>query len=368
MFYVTKLIVLPYLLPGNIELPKKKKTNFYAEGYKMHTLITGGAGFIGSHLVDRLLSLGNKVIVLDDLSTGSLSNLVNVRHNPNFSLITGSILDSKLVERVVSQVDCIFHLAAIVGVKLIVLDPVRCITVNVKGTEIVFDAAKHNNIPVVFASSSEVYGKSQSIPYEEDGDRILGSTNINRWSYAETKAIDEFLGLASARQGLPVVILRLFNCYGPRINESGYGTVVAQFIRQALKGEPITVFGNGQQSRCFTFVSDTVEAFVIASQNIKAHGQVFNVGTTRETTVLELANLIKSLTKSESPVTIVPYKDYYGQHYEDTMRRVPDLKKIQQVLSYNPAINLEEGLIKTINWCREHYNLNSSIEKPVSKR
>lgn len=333
----------------------------------MRTLVTGGAGFIGSHLVDRLLSLGNKVTVLDDLSTGSLSNLNNAQHNPNFSLIKGSILDYSLVERVAADTDCIFHLAAIVGVKLIVLDPVRCITVNVKGTENVFDAAKRYNIPVIFASSSEVYGKSQSIPYEEDGDRILGSTNINRWSYSETKAIDEFLGLASARQGLPVVILRLFNCYGPRINESGYGTVVAQFIRQALKGEPITVFGNGRQSRCFTYVSDTVEAFIAASQNKKAHGQVFNAGTTRETTVLELADLVKLLTKSESPVTIVPYQDYYGQHYEDTMRRVPNLKKIQQVLSYNPAVKLEEGLIKTINWCREHYNLNSLVDSPVSK-
>lgn len=333
----------------------------------MRTLVTGGAGFIGSHLVDRLLSLGHSVTVVDDLSIGSEKNLDEAKKYSNFSFVRGSLLDTELIDKLIDKTDCVFHLAAIVGVKIIVLDPVSCITVNVKGTEIVFTAAKRYKVPVIFASSSEVYGKSQSIPYEEDGDRILGSTNINRWSYSESKAIDEFLGLASARQGLPVVILRLFNCYGPRINESGYGTVVAQFIRQALKGEPITVFGGGQQSRCFTFVSDIVESFIMASQNTKAYGQVFNVGTTRETTVLELANLIKSLTKSESPVTIVPYKDYYGQHYEDTMRRVPDLKKIQQVLSYNPVIKLEEGLIKTIDWCREHYNLNASVDRPVSK-
>lgn len=333
----------------------------------MHALVTGGAGFIGSHLVDRLLSLGHSVTVVDDLSIGSEKNLDEAKKYSNFSFVRGSLLDIELIDKLIDKTDCVFHLAAIVGVKIIVLDPVSCITVNVKGTEIVFTAAKRYKVPVIFASSSEVYGKSQSIPYEEDGDRILGSTNINRWSYSESKAIDEFLGLASARQGLPVVILRLFNCYGPRINESGYGTVVAQFIRQALKGEPITVFGGGQQSRCFTFVSDIVESFIMASQNTKAYGQVFNVGTTRETTVLELADLIKSLTKSESLVTIVPYKDYYGQHYEDTMRRVPDLKKIQQVLSYNPVIKLEEGLIKTIDWCREHYNLNSSVDRPVSK-
>lgn len=333
----------------------------------MRALVTGGAGFIGSNLVDRLLSIGHGVTVLDDLSTGVKENLCEAARSSSFSFVEGSLLDYSLVEQLVAKSEHVFHLAAIVGVKFIVEDPVRCITVNVKGTEAVFSAAKRNNVPVVFASSSEVYGKSQTVPYEEDGDRILGSTNINRWSYSESKAIDEFLGLASARQGLPVAILRLFNCYGPRINESGYGTVVAQFIRQALKSEPITVFGDGQQSRCFTYVSDVVEAFILASTNPSAPGNVFNVGNTREITVLELAHIIKSLANSASPITMVPYRDYYGQHYEDTMRRVPNLNKIKRLLKYEPKVNLEDGLMQTILWCKKHYNLNGYISRVEAK-
>lgn len=321
----------------------------------MRALVTGGAGFIGSHLVDSLLATGEQVTVFDDLSTGSFKNIVNASKHTNFSLITGSILDLELVDRLVGESEYVFHLAAIVGVKLIVQDPVRCITVNVKGTEAIFSAAKKHGVPVIFASSSEVYGKSQAVPYKEDGDRILGSTNINRWSYAESKAIDEFFGLASARDGLPVTILRIFNCYGPRINESGYGTVVAQFIRQALKGEPITVFGDGKQSRCFTYVSDIVDAFLLASGRQEARGEVFNAGTKQEVTVLELANLIKKLTNSSSEVVLAPYQDYYGQHYEDTMRRMPDLHKIRMTLGYEPKVSLEKGLSCTISWCQNNY-------------
>lgn len=317
---------------------------------KKVVLVTGGAGFIGSHLVDALIARGESVLVVDDLSTGRLENIKHHLEDENFSFIHGSILDAEIMEKAVLQSSLIFHLAAMVGVKFIVHDPLKCITVNVRGTELLLFLAFQHKKKVILASSSEVYGKSERAPYSEEDERVLGSTNINRWCYSESKAIDEYFALAFARKGLPVVVLRLFNCYGPRINEEGYGTVVAQFLRQTLAGEAVTVFGDGKQTRCFTHVSDLVRAFLLASEKAEAAGKIFNVGSEDEIQILDLARLVKSLTGSSSPITLVPYQDYYGQSYEDTPRRVPNLTKARRLLGYTPIVSLEQGLQETLSW------------------
>ncbi|MBI2263671.1 MAG: GDP-mannose 4,6-dehydratase [Armatimonadetes bacterium] len=321
----------------------------------MKALVTGGAGFIGSHLTDRLLQEGASVVVLDDLSTGSIGNISRHLTNPAFRFVNGSILDIPVLESCISDCDIIYHLAALVGVKFIVQDPLKCIIANVTGTENVLSSAFRHWKKTVVASSSEVYGKSAGIPYREDQDRLLGATHINRWCYAETKAIDEYVAYAYGNKGLPIVILRFFNCYGPRINEEGYGTVVAQFVRQALRGDPITVFGDGAQTRCFTYVEDLVGGVMLASQSPSCEGEALNIGTDRPATIEALAHLIKELTGSSSEVKRVLYADYYGQSYEDTPHRVPDIGKARRLIGFEPQVDLREGLTRTIDWCRTYY-------------
>jgi UDP-glucose 4-epimerase len=320
----------------------------------MRALVTGGAGFIGSHLVDRLIERGDEVCVLDNLSTGRLENISHWLGHPRFSFVRDSILNRRVVTELAATSHIIYHLAAAVGVSYIVNDPLRAIVTNVQGTENVLAAAYRFRAKVVLASSSEVYGKNTAGPLREDDERVLGPTTINRWSYSCAKAIDEHFGFAYSARGLPLSMLRFFNSYGPRIHANGYGTVVARFVKQALNGEPLTVHGDGSQTRCFTFVEDTVSGILLAATVPAAEGQVFNIGNTSEISVLRLAQLVKSLTNTSSEITFVPYRDYYGQSYEDTPRRVPDITRASMALGFRPAVSLEEGLGRTVAWCRQH--------------
>jgi len=320
----------------------------------MPTLVTGGAGFIGSHLVDQLLARGEDVCVLDDLSTGRIDNIRHHLGHPRMRFVNDSILNHHTVERLIEQCETVFHLAAVVGVRHIVRDLLHATSTNVTGTENVLRAAFRSWRKVIVISSSEVYGKSMKVPLSEEGDRVLGSTAVKRWSYSSSKAIDEHLAYAYAGRGLPVVILRFFNCYGPRVHENGYGSVVARFIQQALNGEPLTIHGDGKQTRCFCYVEDTVKGVLQSSEVKEAEGEVFNIGNDREISVEELAVLIKDLTGSSSEISYVPYEDYYGQRFEDTPRRVPDLTKARLMLGYKPEVPLEDGLCRTIAWCGQN--------------
>lgn len=333
----------------------------------MHVLVTGGAGFIGSHVVDRLLARGDEVTVIDHLTTGRIENIEHNLGNPRFRFVNDSILNASVVDELVKESALVFHLAAAVGVWHIVQDPLGAITANVEGTETVLRAAFRHWRKVVIASSSEVYGKSTKAPLSEDDDRVLGPTTVTRWSYSSSKAIDEHFAYAYAARGLPVTILRFFNVYGPRIHGNGYGTVVARFIKQALAGEDLTVHGNGLQTRCFSFVEDTVRGILLSSQTPEAAGHVFNIGNDFEITILDLAHLIRDLAGSSSEITTLPYQDYYGQRFEDTLRRVPDLTKARLVLGYTPQIALAEGMRQTIAWWRERYPQSVSVE-PVATR
>ncbi len=334
----------------------------------MRALVTGGAGFIGSHLVDALLVGGADVCVLDDLSTGRIENVAHHVADPRFECVRDSILNRDVVTDLVATSDIVYHLAAAVGVSYIVNDPLRAIATNVEGTENVLSAAYRYRRKVVLASSSEVYGKRTQVPLHEDDDRVLGSTTINRWSYSCAKAIDEHFAFAFAAKGLPCVALRFFNSYGPRIHANGYGTVVARFIRQALNGEPITVHGDGSQTRCFTYVDDTVAGILKAGSVVEAEGRVFNIGNAGEISIRDLARLIKSLCGSPSQITFVPYEDYYGQSYEDTPRRVPDTTRARVVLGFQPKVTLEQGLLRTISWCRQHGFVGEAVATALSQQ
>ena len=323
----------------------------------MRALVTGGAGFIGSNLVDKLLEGDNEVVVLDCLSTGSLKNIEHNFSNKKFKFVNDDILNRNTVEELIRESDIIFHLAAVVGVKYIVEDPLKTMLVNVRGTENIFISASKFWKKVVLASSSEVYGKSKNVPLKEDDDRVLGPTHIDRWSYSASKVIDEHIAFSYSKKGLPVAILRFFNAYGPRINELAYGTVVAQFIKQALRGDKITVHNKGEQTRCFTYIDDIVNGILLTSSVKLAEGEVFNLGNDVEMTILELAKKIKETTNSKSEITFIPYSDYYGLSYEDTPRRVPSIEKAKKILGYKPKVSIEEGLRKTILWCKENYEL-----------
>ncbi len=329
----------------------------------MRALVTGGAGFVGSNLVDQLLGRGDEVCVLDDLSTGRIENIRHHLGEPGFRFINDSILNASAVQRLVEECDVVFHLAAAVGVRYIVEDPLRAISANVAGTETVLRAAFRSWKKVIIASSSEVYGKSTKVPLSEEDDRVLGSTAVTRWSYSSSKAIDEHFAYAYASRGLPVVILRFFNVYGPRIHENGYGTVVARFIQQSLAQKPLTVHGDGRQTRCFGYVEDTVRGIMLAAQAREAEGHVFNVGSDAEIRISDLALLVKRLTGSSSEILLVPYEDYYGLRFEDTMRRVPDLTKARLCLRYLPQVGLEDGLRQTIAWCQRH----NFVESPAPR-
>jgi UDP-glucose 4-epimerase len=315
-------------------------------------LVTGGAGFIGSHLVEALLVGGHDVFVIDNLSTGRLENIEPFVGQPHFGFAIETITNQIVMDRLVSECDLIFHLAAAVGVKLIVQEPVRTIETNVMATEIVLKTAFRYRKKVLLASTSEVYGKGVSFPFKEDDDIVLGSTTHPRWAYAASKMVDEFLSLAYHRQfRLPIVIFRLFNTIGPR-QTGRYGMVVPSFVRQALAGKPITVYGDGQQSRCFCDVSDTVRALILLAENPEAEGQLFNVGGTEEITILELAERIIQLTNSNSPIEFVPYAKAYGPDFEDMSRRVPDTTKIKNTVDWSPQVSLQDMLLKVIDYYR----------------
>jgi len=314
----------------------------------VNILVTGGAGFIGSHLVASLVPDGHRVTVLDNLSTGNLSNLTPVSSEITF--VEGDILNADLVESEVRRADLVYHLAAAVGVGNIMANPLESIITNTTGTEHVLRSCHRHSTRVLLASTSEIYGKTPKLPMAEDDDRILGSTAISRWSYSTSKALDEHLAFAFATEGLQVSIVRYFNSYGPHLDEKGYGSVIANFIRQARDGDPLTVHGDGLQTRCFTFVADTVRGTILAGTKDEALGSVFNIGSNFEISIADLARLIVDKTKSSSPITNVSYEQRYGTSFEDTRRRVPSLDRARQVLGYTPTIDLAEGLDRTLAW------------------
>lgn len=321
----------------------------------MRALITGGAGFIGSHLADHLLAQGATVWALDDLSTGARANVAHLFGSPRFRLVEGSVLDRALVEELVAQCDAVYHLAAAVGVRRILAEARRAIEINLRGTEHVLAAAARRGCPVLVASTSEVYGKNDGGPLREDDDAIIGSTRTTRWLYAITKAADECLALAYAREtGLPVVVVRLFNTIGPR-QSGAYGMVVPRLVGQALRGEPLTVYGDGQQTRCFTYIDDVLAAFQALMATPAARGEVVNVGQPREVTIERLARLIRDLAGSTSPIVHVPYEQAYGAGFEDMRRRVPDISKLQRLTGFAPRVSLEEALHRIIAHAQAHH-------------
>jgi UDP-glucose 4-epimerase len=309
--------------------------------------ITGGAGFIGSHLAERLLDDGHEVIVLDNLSTGSIDNIVHLKGRPGFSYTIDSVTNESLLAELIDRSDVVFHLAAAVGVKLIVEQPVHTIETNVHGTEVVLKHANKKKKLVFIASTSEVYGKSVDVPFREAADLVLGPSAKHRWAYACSKLIDEFLALAYWKEKkLPVVIVRLFNTVGPR-QTGQYGMVLPTFVRQALAGQPITVFGDGTQSRSFTYVGDVVEALIRLAGDKRAIGEVFNIGNMGEVTIADLAVRVKAMTGSCSPIHYIPYDQAYEAGFEDMPRRVPDISKIREFVSYEPKVALDD-MIRTV--------------------
>jgi nucleoside-diphosphate-sugar epimerase len=307
----------------------------------MNVLITGGAGFIGSHLAERCLAEGWHVAVLDDLSTGAFDNIMHLKTRPTFTYKIGSVFDEPLVAELVDGADMVFHLAAAVGVKLIVESPVHTIATNVHGTEVVLRCAARKGNLVLIASTSEVYGKSARVPFREDDDLVLGAPHIGRWGYAISKALDESLALAYWREKrLPAIVLRLFNTVGPR-QTGRYGMVLPTFVRQALRGEPLTIHGTGEQRRAFAHVGDVVEALVRVAQTPAAAGEVINIGNDREVSINQLAAIVKQITGSSSVVKHVSYDEAYGPGFEDVERRVPSLEKLERLTGYRPETSIE---------------------------
>lgn len=315
-------------------------------------LITGGAGFIGSHLAERLLELGNEVRIIDDLSTGSILNIEHLKPNPKFSYVIDTIMNQNIMAELVDWSDEIYHLAAAVGVKLIVSNPVQTIETNIKGTEIVLNMARKKKKKVLIASSSEVYGKSEKESFSEDDDIVLGPSFRPRWSYACSKLIDEFLAFAYWREEkVPVVIVRLFNVVGPR-QTGRYGMVIPRFVTQALSGKPITVYGDGSQRRCFCYVTDLVNGLIDLMAHPDSVGEVFNIGSDQEISILELAKLVKELTGSSSEIVFVPFDDAYDKNFEDMRRRVPDLRKIRQLIGFKLTKSVRESVQSVIDYYR----------------
>ena len=313
----------------------------------MKVLVTGGAGFIGSHLAEALLKRGDEVHVLDDLSTGSIENIEHLKDHKNFHYTIDSVINEPVTAEQVDRAEVVVHLAAAVGVRLIVNSPVHTIETNVHGTETILKLANKKKKRVLLASTSEVYGKSTDFPFREDADLVMGGTTKGRWSYACSKAIDEFLGLAYYKEKkLPVVVVRLFNTVGPR-QTGRYGMVIPNFVRQALTGQPITVYGDGSQARCFTDVTDVVGALLGLMDHPDATGQVFNIGSQQEIRILDLADKVKSMTKSDSDIVFVPYEKAYEEGFEDMPRRVPDISKLNKLIGYEPTIDLD-GILKRV--------------------
>jgi len=319
----------------------------------MRVLITGGAGFVGSHLAEALLERGDEVFILDNLSTGSIDNVVHLKENPRFHYTIDTVTNEPVLAELIDRCDIVVHLAAAVGVKLIVEQPVHTIETNVHGTEVVLKLANKKKKLVLIASTSEVYGKSTDVPFREDADLVLGPTAKHRWAYACSKMIDEFLALAYWKERkLPVIVVRLFNTVGPR-QTGQYGMVIPNFVRQALAGQPITVFGDGTQSRSFTYVGDVVRAMVALIDEPRAIGQVFNIGNGKEITIGELAAKVKKMTGSSSEIVTIPYEKAYEAGFEDMPRRVPDIARIGALVGYEPTVELDETLTRVIEHFRQ---------------
>jgi UDP-glucose 4-epimerase len=334
-------------------------------------LITGGAGFIGSHLAEMLLQQGWTVEVLDDLTTGSIKNIAHLKARPSFSYVLDTVMNRSLMLELIDRADVVFHLAAAVGVRLIVEEPVRTIETNIKATELMLDLCARKRKPILLTSTSEVYGKLDKPKFSEEDDVVLGATSRARWCYAASKVIDEFLAKAYFKEkGLPTVVVRLFNTIGPR-QTGQYGMVAPRFVRQALLGEPITVYGDGTQRRSFTWVGDVVNALVKLIQYPAAYGEVYNIGHTDEISIYELAELVKAMTESRSDIVFVPYDQAYESGFEDMARRLPDLTKIQRAIGYRPTLTLP----RMLEWIIAYYRMElaepavverSALEKPLS--
>ncbi len=318
----------------------------------MKYLVTGAAGFIGSHLCTRLAARGDEVWGLDDLSKGKLENIEHLLPNTNFHFVPGAITGEE-VRELVAKSDIIYHLAAVVGVKHYVEDPAKVIEVNVCQTLRLLELAWQLGKKVIFTSTSEIYGKNSEVPFHEDANRVYGPSSADRWCYAVSKSAAEHLCFHYARRGLPLVILRYFNVYGPGADTSAYGGVATRFINQALNNEPLTVHGDGSQTRCFTYVDDIVGGTLEAGSRQEAEGKIFNLGHRRETSILELAQLILAVSGIKGEIVFQPYEEFYGPYYEDIPRRVPDLSAAEEILGYRPKVSLEEGLEKTIKWYRD---------------
>jgi UDP-glucose 4-epimerase len=316
----------------------------------MNVLITGGAGFIGSHLAERLLERGDDVRIVDNLSTGSAQNIQHLKTARRFHCFLDTITNQRLMAELVDESEVIYHLAAAVGVRLIVESPTQAMETNIRGTEVVLELAAKQKKRVLITSTSEVYGKRDHVPFREDDDLVLGPPDKGRWSYACSKAIDEFLAVAYWKEKrLPTVIARLFNVVGPR-QTGRYGMVIPSLVKQALSGDDMTVYGDGSQSRCFTHVNDAVGALIALTESLDANGEVYNIGSTEEISILDLAHKIKEMAASESRIVLVPYEQAYKEGFEDMMRRVPDLTKINRAIRYRPSMDLEEILLSTIQY------------------
>ncbi len=326
----------------------------------MNVLVTGGAGFIGSHVAERLVGRGDKVCVIDDLSTGSIQNIEHLKGRKNFQYVLDTVTNQALMTELIDAADVIYHLAAAVGVRLIVESPVRTMETNIRGTEIVLELAAKKKKRVLIASTSEVYGKRDHVPFRESDDLVMGPPDKGRWSYACSKAIDEFLAVAYWKEKkVPTVIARLFNVVGPR-QTGRYGMVIPGLIRQALRGREMTVYGDGSQTRCFTHISDAVGALMALTEQREAYGTVCNIGSVEEISILALAHKIKELTTSESPIVFVPYEKAYEEGFEDMMRRVPDLTRIKGLIGYAPTMSLDEILLDTIKYQIEQLGVAQS--------
>lgn len=314
----------------------------------MKYLITGGAGFVGSHLAEELLQAGHSVTVIDDLSTGSKENIAHLEDNPDFECVIDTIANEPVLAELISQCDAVFHLAAAVGVKLIVLSPVKTIKTNIYGTELVLKHADENQKSVLMTSTSEVYGKNETVPYKETDDLVLGPTTKSRWSYACSKAIDEFLALSYNREAaLKVVIVRLFNTVGPR-QVGHYGMVIPRFVNQALDGGPVTVYGDGEQTRCFAYVGDVISAMTDLMNNTKAVGNVYNIGSNHEISINSLAERVRDMIDPNIHIVHVPYSKAYEEGFEDLRRRVPDISKIHKLTNFTATVGIDEILEKVI--------------------
>ena len=316
----------------------------------MRALVTGGAGFIGSHLADALLAGGNEVYAVDDLSTGSITNIDSLKHDPSFHYSNGSVTDLELMEDLVDRCDVIFHLAAVVGVRRVLEDPVRTIETNINGTSAILGLAKEKGKKLVLTSTSEVYGNSPQIPFQEETYLEVHPAMKSRWSYAWSKLMDETLSLAYWNQyGLPVVILRLFNTVGPR-QTGRYGMVIPRLVGQALAGEPLTVYGDGQQSRCFAFVGDVVRGMIQLAECPEAVGQIVNLGNDQEVTIEDLAQMVRDIAGSPSPITYIPFEQVLGKDFEETRRRQPDLSKVRRLIGYRPTKDLPDIIRSVIDY------------------